>query len=297
MNLLELLKHPTSPAALAMIAVFVGGLVRILKSKPVSSLLDAIPVSWINRIPKGWLPWLAVLLGMVITLLDARLNAGMSWTDALYAGLAGVLAGSTAVAGHETVAKVIGFFIYKPNGPLDPPSSPTDKAPPADKDASVPPTSNRLAFLRRPLMLAATFVLACSLCLTGCAAIAAVLPDVIAAVLDGMQIIDVIEQFVARYFQSHPDPVAQKKVDDAILKARTALNVALRSAQGAKNLDDAQIDKAFEDFKQAYLELMALVRPYGVTPASSPAVMKATLSASGDTLTVPQPTAFKRGAR
>lgn len=296
------LKNPTSPATLAAIALVVGAIVRVLKGKRISDLLDALPVSWINRIPRKVLPWLAVVLGMVIALLNAKLNEGASWKDAIYAGLAGVLAGSTAVAGHETVAKLIGFFLYKPNGPLDPPGPTTPAKPSADDTQPVASSSpdamlKRSIFNRGGTRLLAT-LLTISLGVTvlpGCAAFAALLPGVIAAVLDGMQVIDAIEAFVARYFAAHPDPATQAKIDTAILKARAALNVALRSAQGAKNLDDAQIDKAFDDFKQAYLELMSLVKPYGVTQVST-GKLSATPTKDGK-LEVPEPMAFKRGAK
>lgn len=137
--------------------------------------------------------------------------------------------------------------------------------------------------------LLATFVLVlCSAFLApGCAAIAAALPDVIAAVTDGAQIIDAIEHFVALYFASHPDADKQKAVGEAITKARSALNLALRSAQGAKDLDDAKIDAAFADFKAAYLELIALCAPYGVKQAKV-----GRFAAAPGSLIVPEPIAF-----
>lgn len=121
-----------------------------------------------------------------------------------------------------------------------------------------------------------------------CATLSAVLPDVIAAVVDGGQILDTIEGFVANYFATHPDAAAEKKVSEALARARLALNVALRTAQGAKNVDDRQVDAAFENFKAAYLDLLALVKPFGVS--SSP---NAALKAAPGHLDVPEPLAFR----
>ena len=131
---------------------------------------------------------------------------------------------------------------------------------------------------------------------TGCAAIAAALPAVIAAVVDGIQVLDAIEAFVNRFFATRPDAATQAKVSAALEKCRSALNVALRVAQGSDNATQAKTDAAFEEFKQAYLELLALVRPFGVQQASG--ALRAQLSAGGDSLTVPEPLALaKRGGK
>lgn len=134
------------------------------------------------------------------------------------------------------------------------------------------------------------FLLSASLALPtmGCAALGAVLPDVIAAVVDGQQILDAIADFVTKYFTNHPDPAAQTKVDEALAKARGALNVALRVAKGANGVANAQVDQAFADFEAAYLELVKLCAPYGVkvTPGHG-----ARFQAAPGALYVPEPLA------
>lgn len=110
---------------------------------------------------------------------------------------------------------------------------------------------------------------------TGCAALASALPDVIAAVTSGAQILDAIESFMSAYFAQHPDPATQVKVAEAITKARIALNVALNTAKGAKNANDQQVDQAFDAFKAAYLELLAIVRPFGVVPQQNDKMLRA----------------------
>lgn len=137
----------------------------------------------------------------------------------------------------------------------------------------------------RALALAAVLALSSS----GCAAIGAALPGIIAAVTDGAAIIDAIERFVSNYFLSHPDPEAQKRIGEAVLKCRVALNVALRSAQGASKLSDEQVDAAFADFKVAYLELIGLTKPYGVVPAGGNRLRAAP---GGGVLEVPEPMAL-----
>lgn len=122
---------------------------------------------------------------------------------------------------------------------------------------------------------------------SGCAALGALLPDVITYVTDGTAIIDTIASFLNTFFLAHPDPVAQAEVGRAIVKVRAALTTLLRTAQGAKALDDANVDAAFADFKSAYLELMVLARPFGVQPVGT-----GRTRATANTLEVPEPLAF-----
>lgn len=129
---------------------------------------------------------------------------------------------------------------------------------------------------------------ALALCLTvaaGCATIVSHLPTVIAAVTDGLMVLDAIESFAERYFQRAPDADKEAKVRMALARARAALNVALRTAQGAEKLDQAQVDTAFADFKSAYTALLALVAPLGVTSGDS-------LAVRADGLAVPEPMAL-----
>lgn len=151
-------------------------------------------------------------------------------------------------------------------------------------------TARSLRRITLVLLLAATP-------LTGCAAFAAALPNIVAAVIDGVQVLDVITTFVTKYFAAHSTAAeTQAKVFNAIEKAKAALNLALRTAQGSDDLSNAKVDAAFENFKAAYLELLALVRPLGVQQVARPdAALSATVS--GDTLQVPEPLAFDRAKR
>jgi hypothetical protein len=126
----------------------------------------------------------------------------------------------------------------------------------------------------------------------GCATIAANLPNVIAAVLDSQMILDSISTVVDAYFKVKPNADQEKKVLTAMARARSALNAALRAAQGAEKLDQAQIDDAFKDFREAYTELLALTGPLGVTAQG-----KTFKAAPGGGLIVPEPLALTLKAR
>ncbi len=144
-------------------------------------------------------------------------------------------------------------------------------------------------------MRPAAIVLASALSVgtAGCAAVAAALPGVLAVVQDGEQILSAIEGFVALVFAQHPDAELQAKVAQAVARARSALNLALRAAQGAKALGDQAVDAAFKEFEQAYLDLISLTRPLGVRPAGQARMAAA---AGGGGLDVPEPMAFRKGA-
>jgi hypothetical protein len=123
---------------------------------------------------------------------------------------------------------------------------------------------------------------------TSCATVAPYLPKVIAAVMDGALVLDTIEKFVDRYFQSRPNPELQKKADQAIARTRSALDAALRLASGARDLNQAKVDEAFSEFRVAYSDLMALLGPLGVS-TSSGGSLRAT---PGGGLVVPEPMAL-----
>lgn len=295
------LNNIQNPFTLAFIALIVGGIVRILKTKKVGDWLDALPVGFVNRIPKRALPWLATGLGVVIAYLDLVLNAHLGWKAAIVPSFAGVLAGAAAVGGHETLAKFLGQFIYQPKGPSDPqgPLGPDPEVKPPI--VLVVPGSGGDGggggMSAKRVLAAAVAVFAIAVGAPGCAGVVTALPAIIATLVDAGQIIDTIDTFVRQWFLAHPDASAQAKVSEALVRARGALNVLLRAANGAKDVNDAKVDAAFNEFKIAYIALLELTKPYGVQVApSTDARMQA--SSSGDRLTVPQPLAFKpAGAR
>lgn len=153
----------SNPLTLGSIALAVGAIIRILKTKAVGDWLDALPRAWLKRIPKRALPWLALALGVVLAFVDLTLNEHLHWKAAIVPSFAGVLAGAAAVGGHETIAKLLGSFAYKPKGPIDA-KGPAGPDPDAEKrdddhdDDMTPPGGTT------PLVIGAAMLL-----LAGCA--------------------------------------------------------------------------------------------------------------------------------
>lgn len=126
---------------------------------------------------------------------------------------------------------------------------------------------------------------------SGCGTLTASLPAVLAAVTDGIMVLDGIQMFVDAFFRAKPNADVEKKVSDGMLRARAALNAALRLSQGAEKLDQAKIDEAFAAFRLAYADLLVLLGPLGVQQQG--AAFKATPGG----LVVPVPLALTVKAR
>lgn len=125
----------------------------------------------------------------------------------------------------------------------------------------------------------------------GCATISSTLPIIIAAVTDGVMVLDSIQVFADAFFRNKPNEDLEKKVRDGIARSRSALNAALRLAQGAEKLDQAKIDEAFVEFKRAYADLLVLLTPLGVQQQGT------ALKAIPGGLIVPEPLALTVKAR
>jgi hypothetical protein len=124
--------------------------------------------------------------------------------------------------------------------------------------------------------------------LLGCAEILSFLPKVIATVTDAQMILDEIEDFVDTFFAVKPDPKLQRNVDQALDRCRVALNVALRTASGAEDLNEQQVEAAFDNFQKAYRNLLVLIEPLGVVQGEP----GDKLSATATGLIVPPPLAL-----
>lgn len=103
-------------------------------------------------------------------------------------------------------------------------------------------------------------------------------------------VVETIARFLETYLAAHPGKVDEAKIRGAVERTRTALNVALRIAQGAEKLDQAQVDAAFADFKAAYIDLLALAAPLGVQTGDK-------LMARPGIVNVPEPMALKLRVR
>ncbi len=101
-----------------------------------------------------------------------------------------------------------------------------------------------------------------------CAAIYSNLPKVIAYAQDAQLVVGAVESFSHAYFQVSPNPDLEKKVDTAIARARAAIDSAIRTADGAGALQNADLDTAFDEFRVAYSDLINLVKPLGIETGS-----------------------------
>lgn len=136
------------------------------------------------------------------------------------------------------------------------------------------------------------FLVALMLAPLGCAALAALLPKVVAAVTDASLVLDAIQTFSDKRFAQNPDPDSQAKVNALIAKARAAAEAALHTARGTEALTQQDVDKAFDAFKLAYAELIAVTQPMGVRTASKETLASARMSASPGQLVVPEASAL-----
>jgi hypothetical protein len=148
----------------------------------------------------------------------------------------------------------------------------------------------------RNLLRKPDLVLLLAIALQACAPILSALPTVIAAVTDGMQIVDMIEQHADLALdQTGTDAAIKQRVHEALTRAKAALNAALRAAQGAEQagkLDQASVDAAFADFKAAYRDLLEVVQPFGIKETGD-LRLSARATRTGTTLEVPRPEAFQ----
>lgn len=259
---------------LALLAVVVGLLVRLVKSDRMGAALAAFGLP---PIPKRALPWLALALGFVGAMVESKIS-GASWSAAALAGAWGVFSGAGAVLGNETlppalasVAPGLSAFLFGKGA-----GAGTDAAatPPTPKPPPLP-----------VLMLVLVLGLGATGCPGGATAIAPALADVVAIVTDAASIVEEIARFSDRYFGAHPQDPARAKVEDSISRARSTLRAALRTAKTG-----GDVAAAWSDFRSAYAELLSATAPIGVR--SGEAASTTTLGA-GAVLHVPTPLAIQ----
>lgn len=142
------ISNVANPFTLAYLAVLVGGLCRLLKTKTASQIIAWLPPDDLKMIPPTAIPWIAVAVAGLAALGNAKLNAHTDWPHALALGLmAAVLSGGTAIGGHETLGKLAGLIFAKP-------TPPSNDAPPAQ-----PPTGGGSLSRRMFVAAAATLIL------------------------------------------------------------------------------------------------------------------------------------------
>jgi len=137
-------------------------------------------------------------------------------------------------------------------------------------------------------IIAATAAVA--LGLVGCAGVLATLPAVVAYVQDAELIVTTIADFEKVYFAQKPNPALQAKIEVGIARVRSAADIVARLASAGQEANMAQIDAAFADLKVAYVDLLQLAGPIGVTANGD------RLGAIPGGLVVPTPAVFSRKA-
>ena len=108
------------------------------------------------------------------------------------------------------------------------------------------------------------WVLALAICLMpGCAAFQKVvssLPTVIQYVQDAAFILDSIDRAVLPILSLQKDDQLTRKYANVMDVTRQSLQVALRSAEGGKQLSEDEIDAAFANFRKSYTQLLSLLQ-------------------------------------
>jgi len=115
------------------------------------------------------------------------------------------------------------------------------------------------------------------------------LPAITADINQASLVVSTIETFVNGYLENHAasqDTVA--RVAAAFVKVKLAIAAVDSIGRGASDLTGDQAQAALAEFYSAYGDLVALVKSFGVTPASSSASGPRLAAAPGG-LTVPAP--------
>ena len=95
-----------------------------------------------------------------------------------------------------------------------------------------------------------------------------VITDIIVKVMDAEQQLDAIEQGVNAYLKAHPSPAAEQALREGISATRSALRTALAAAEGARATGEGDPQLAFEQYRQAYQQLVALLTQLGILDAN-----------------------------
>lgn len=125
------------------------------------------------------------------------------------------------------------------------------------------------------IRLLLTAVLLC--CLSACASWPKMLPivtDILAVVVEANQTMQQIQAAAAPLVKMLPAE-QQTQIAKAEVKANAALRVLTAMAHGGKELQQAEVDKAFADFATAYRELVSLLESSSVLVAAPGGDVKA----------------------
>lgn len=124
---------------------------------------------------------------------------------------------------------------------------------------------------------------------TSCAAVLKALPTIIQYVQDAQIVLDMIDRQAAPIIKLADEKV-QKDYARAMGVAQTSLQVALRSTKGTEELSKEQVDASFENFREAYKDLLSVLQSAGLMSVDG--TMKA--APGMEQVTVPEPLAIAR---
>ncbi len=120
--------------------------------------------------------------------------------------------------------------------------------------------------------LALLFSLFALTCTTSCAPLMSALPTISTAITDTGLVLQGIQTSVDVFQTIHPLPPAELAQYEQLLStAYQSLTIAERAVSDLKQIDQAQYDQAFADFKVAFEALAAFLKAKGITPAAPPA--------------------------
>ena len=111
--------------------------------------------------------------------------------------------------------------------------------------------------IRRATALALALSMSATLPLPACSAVAAAVPLVTALVSQALTVLVGIDAVVQEHFRRHPDvPLPDREAYTSIFeKTMRSLRALQHAADGAKDLDDGEVERAFAEFEAAYNEL------------------------------------------
>lgn len=98
----------------------------------------------------------------------------------------------------------------------------------------------------------------------GCPQALPAVAEIITVIADAGQWLDIISTAAKFFFMMRPNPTLEQEFGARVVRARLALNAALRATHGVQALSQSDVDKAFADFRDAYKELLDLAQQIGV---------------------------------
>lgn len=141
-----------------------------------------------------------------------------------------------------------------------------------------------MKFIQKAFIVASLLIVA-----PACSSVLKALPTVIKYVQDAQMILDMIDRQAQPLLEQFGSDEVREEYAKALHTTQQALHLALRATKGTDELSKEQVDEAFENFREAYKNLLGVLRRAGLMNADGS--MKA---APGHApITVPDPMALK----